>query len=29
MAEQDFHLHRVNNGSSAKRIDIYANLSAE
>jgi hypothetical protein len=29
MAEQDFHLHRVNNGSQAERNDIYANLSAE
>jgi hypothetical protein len=29
MAEQDFHLHQVNNGSQAKRNDIYANLSAE
>jgi hypothetical protein len=29
MAEQDFHLHRVNNGSQADRSDIYSNLSAE
>jgi hypothetical protein len=29
MAEQDFHLRRVNNGSPANRNDIYANLSAE
>jgi hypothetical protein len=29
MAEQDFHLRRVNNGSQAERNDIYANLSAE
>jgi phage terminase large subunit len=29
MAEQDFHPHRVNNGSPAERSDIYANLSAE
>jgi hypothetical protein len=29
MAEQDFHLRRVNNGSPAKRSDICANLSAE
>jgi hypothetical protein len=29
MAEQDFHLHRVNNGSPAKRSDIFTNLSAE
>jgi hypothetical protein len=29
MAEQDYHLHRVNNGSQANRSDIFANLSAE
>jgi hypothetical protein len=29
LAELDFHLHRVNNGSQAKLNDIYANLSAE
>jgi phage terminase large subunit len=29
MAEQDFHLRRVNNGSQANRSDIFANLSAE
>lgn len=29
MAEQDFHLRRVNNGAQAERNDIYANLSAE
>jgi phage terminase large subunit len=29
MAEQDFHLQRVNNGAQAKRNDIYTNLSAE
>jgi phage terminase large subunit len=29
MAEQDFHLHRVNNGGPAERNEIYANLSAE
>jgi hypothetical protein len=29
IAEQDFHLHRVNNGSQANRSDIFANLSAE
>jgi hypothetical protein len=28
MAEQDFHLHRVNN-SQARRNDIFTNLSAE
>jgi phage terminase large subunit len=29
MAEQGFHLRRVNNGSHAERSDIYANLSVE
>src|SRR5260221_1095256 len=29
MQEQGFYLHRFNNGSPAKRSDIYANLSAE
>jgi hypothetical protein len=29
MAEQDFHLQRVNNGAQAKRNDIFVNLSAE
>jgi hypothetical protein len=29
MQEQGFYLHRFNNGSPAKRPDIYANLSAE
>jgi hypothetical protein len=29
MAEQDFHLHHVNNGAQSQRNDIYANLSAE
>jgi hypothetical protein len=29
MAEEGFHLKRVNNGSQAKRADIYFNLSAE
>jgi hypothetical protein len=29
MAEQSYHLQRFNNGSPAKRNDIFANLSAE
>ena len=29
MAEEGFHLRRVNNGSAAQRADIYFNLSAE
>jgi hypothetical protein len=29
MAEEGFHLQRVNNGSQAKRADIYFSLSAE
>src|SRR5258708_35026651 len=29
MQEERFYLHRFNNGSPAKRSDIYANLSAE
>jgi phage terminase large subunit len=29
MAEEGFHLQRINNGSPAKRADIYFNLSAE
>src|SRR5207245_5045513 len=29
MQEEGFYLHRFNNGSPAKRSDIYANLSAE
>ena len=29
MAEEGFHLKRINNGSQAKRADIYFNLSAE
>jgi hypothetical protein len=29
MQEQNFYLQRFNNGSPAKRSDIYANLSAE
>jgi hypothetical protein len=29
MAEEGFHLKRINNGSQAKRADIYTNLSAE
>jgi hypothetical protein len=29
MAEEGYHLQRFNNGSPAKRSDIYANLSAE
>lgn len=29
MAEEGFHLKRVNNGSQARRADIYFNLSAE
>jgi hypothetical protein len=29
LAELDYQLHRVNNGSQAKRADIYVNLSAE
>jgi phage terminase large subunit len=29
MAEEGFHLKRINNGSQAKRADIYYNLSAE
>lgn len=29
MAEEGFYLKRVNNGSSAKRADIFVNLSAE
>jgi hypothetical protein len=29
MAEQGFYLKRFNNGSAAKRADIYANLAAE
>jgi hypothetical protein len=29
MQEENFYLRRFNNGSPAKRSDIYANLSAE
>jgi len=29
MAEEGFHLKRINNGSQAKRADIYTILSAE
>jgi hypothetical protein len=29
MAEENYHLKRINNGSQAKRADIYFNLSAE
>lgn len=29
MAEESFHLKRINNGSQAERADIYYNLSAE
>jgi hypothetical protein len=29
MQEENFYLHRFNNGSPAKRSDIYANLAAE
>jgi hypothetical protein len=29
MAEEAFHLKRFNNGSAAKKPDIYVNLSAE
>ena len=29
MSEQEFHLRRFNNGSSAKQATIFANLSAE